>query len=109
MISIITPVYKAEDFIERCAVSLFEQTYADIEYIFVDDCTPDASIERLQRVIERYPSRQPQVKIVRHSVNRGVAAARNSGLDVATGEYIYWRQVNIFTMSMPMTGLKRMR
>ena len=90
MISIITPVYKAEDFIERCAVSLFEQNYADIEYIFVDDCTPDASIERLQRVIERYPSRQPQVKIVRHSVNRGVAAARNSGLDAATGEYIYY-------------------
>ena len=47
-------------------------------------------IERLQRVIERYPSRQPQVKIVRHSVNRGVAAARNSGLDAATGEYIYY-------------------
>ena len=90
MVSIITPVYKAEDFIERCAVSLFEQTYANVEYIFVDDCTPDASIERLQRVIERYPSRQPHVKIVRHQANRGVAAARNSGLDAATGEYIYY-------------------
>ncbi len=90
MVSIITPVYKVEDFIERCAVSLFEQTYADIEYIFVDDCSPDASIERLQQVLERYPSRQPHVKIVRHPVNRGVAAARNSGLDAATGDYIYY-------------------
>lgn len=90
MVSIITPVYRVEGFIERCAVSLFEQTYADIEYIFVDDCSPDASIERLQQVLERYPSRQSQVKIVRHPVNRGVAAARNSGLDAATGDYIYY-------------------
>ena len=75
MVSIITPVYGAEDFIGRCAESLFGQTYADIEYIFVDDCSPDRSVERMQEVLSRYPHRRPQVKVVRHAKNRGVAAA----------------------------------
>lgn len=44
-VSILVPVYGVEKYIERCAVSLFEQTYEDLEYIFVDDCSPDHSIE----------------------------------------------------------------
>ena len=47
LVSIIVPVYGVERYIERCAVSLFEQTYKDIEYIFVNDATPDRSIEVL--------------------------------------------------------------
>ena len=90
MVSIITPVYGAEEFIGRTAESLFGQTYADIEYIFVDDCSPDRSIERMQEVLSRYPHRQPQVRVVRHAKNRGVAAARNSGVEAATGDYIYY-------------------
>ncbi len=90
MVSIITPVYGAEDFIGRCAESLFGQTYADIEYIFVDDCSPDRSVERMQEVLSRYPHRRPQVKVVRHAKNRGVAAARNTGVAAATGDYIYY-------------------
>lgn len=90
MVSIITPLYKVEDFIVRCATSLFGQTYADIEYIFVDDCSPDCSVERLQEVLQHYPQRRAQVKIIRHTRNRGVAAARNTGLEAATGDYIYY-------------------
>lgn len=90
LVTIITPVYKVADFIERCVVSLFEQTYNQIEYVFVDDCSPDNSVEVLQDVISRYPQRISDVKIIRHPVNKGVAAARNSGIENATGDYVYY-------------------
>ena len=56
MISVIVPVYGVEKYIERCARSLFEQTYCDVEYIFVNDCTKDNSIFILQRVLHDYPN-----------------------------------------------------
>lgn len=87
-ISILLPVYGAERFIERCAVSLFEQTYTNLEYVFVNDCTRDRSMEVLQTVARRYPERQAQLHIVNHDVNRGVGAARNTLLDAATGEFV---------------------
>ena len=63
-VSILVPIYNVSQFIERCAVSLFEQTFQDIEYIFVNDCTPDDSIDVLNKVIARYPNRQSQIKII---------------------------------------------
>lgn len=87
-VSILVPVYGVAQFIERCAVSLFEQTFVDIEYIFINDCTPDNSITILEHVITRYPHRKPRVRIVQHKNNRGLAAARNTGVQNATGEYI---------------------
>ena len=51
-VSVIIPVYGVEKYIERCARSLFEQTLDDIEYIFVDDCTPDRSIDILEHIID---------------------------------------------------------
>ncbi len=87
-ISILLPVYGAERFIERCAVSLFEQTYDNLEYIFVNDCTKDHSIEVLQEVVERYSHRRHQVRIINHEVNKGVGEARNTLLDAATGEFL---------------------
>lgn len=89
-VSIITPVYKVASFIERCVVSLFEQTYKNMEYVFVDDCSPDNSVEILKQVLKRYPERESQVKIISHSTNRGVAAARNTGLETVTGDYVYY-------------------
>ena len=54
-VSVIIPVYHVEQYIERCARSLFSQTLDGIEFLFVDDCSPDHSIEKLQRIIEEYP------------------------------------------------------
>ena len=51
-VSILTPIYGVEKYIEQCARSLFEQSYASIEYIFVDDCTPDKSIGILQSLLK---------------------------------------------------------
>lgn len=87
-VSILVPVYGVEKYIERCARSLFEQTYDNIEYIFVDDCTKDRSIELLQEVIKEYPYRKEQVKILHHEKNRGLSAARNTALDASTGDYL---------------------
>lgn len=87
-VSLLIPVYGVEQFIEKCAISLFEQTYRNIEYIFVDDCTPDCSIEVLNGVIGKYPERRDDIKILRHSKNLGLAQARNTALDAATGDFI---------------------
>lgn len=87
-VSILVPVYGVENYIERCARSLFEQTYKDIEYIFVDDCSPDKSIEILNQVIDDYPRRKPHVRIIRHESNKGLAGARNTVVDSCQTEFL---------------------
>lgn len=87
-VSVIIPLYKAEDYIERCAISLFEQTLDDIEYVFVDDCTSDNSISVLYDVARRYPQRHSQMRVLTHEINKGVAHARITGIRNATGDYI---------------------
>lgn len=86
-VSVIVPIYGVERFIERSAESMMRQTLEEVEFIFVDDCTPDESIDILEKVVARYPWRC--VRILRHDVNRGLPAARNTGLEVARGEYIF--------------------
>ena len=69
-VSVIIPVYGVERFIERCARNLFCQTLDDLEFIFVDDASPDDSIGLLEEVLKEYPSRAEQTKIIRHSENK---------------------------------------
>ena len=88
-VSVIIPIYKVEQFIVKCAESLLAQTLNEVEFIFVDDASPDNSMALLQACIEQYPQRKSCVKIVRHSQNMGLPAARNTGLRVATGEYVF--------------------
>ena len=87
-VSILVPVYGVEKYIERCARSLFEQTYQDLEFVFVNDCTPDRSIEVLEAVEKDYPQRENSIKIISHEKNKGLAASRNTGLDYSTGEFV---------------------
>ncbi len=87
-VSILIPVYGVERYIAQCAESLFVQTYKDIEYIFVDDCSPDNSIAVMQEVLERFPERQSQVKVVRHEKNGGLGQARLTALEASTGDFI---------------------
>lgn len=88
LVSILVPVYGVEKYIERCALSLFEQTYKNIEYIFVDDCSPDNSVSVLKKVVDLFPSRKKQVFIIKHEHNQGLAAARNTALEYAHGKYV---------------------
>lgn len=89
-VSICVPIYGTEKYIQRCAISLFEQTYPYIEYIFVNDCTKDASIIILNDILNRYPQKKVQTKILSHTYNRGLAASRLTGLENASGDYIWF-------------------
>lgn len=87
-VSILVPVYNVECFIERCMVSLFEQTYDNLEYIIVNDCTKDKSISIAKEVLKRYDHRLSQVVFIDHEHNEGVGLARNTALRYATGDYV---------------------
>lgn len=88
-ISVIIPCYGVESFIGHCAESLMNQTFQDVEFLFVNDCTKDKSMEILRDVLRKHPERAHQVKIIEHNVNKGLPAARNTGLSVANGEYVF--------------------
>ncbi|MDA3062015.1 MULTISPECIES: glycosyltransferase family 2 protein [unclassified Campylobacter] len=88
IVSIIIPVYNVEKYIVKCATTLFEQDFDSIEYIFVNDCSPDNSMQVLQSVIEKYPNRKNDIKIINKPQNEGLGQARKTGFESATGEYI---------------------
>ncbi|MDY0143634.1 MAG: glycosyltransferase family 2 protein [Bacteroidales bacterium] len=88
-VSIIVPVYNVEKYIERCFNSIANQTYTNIECVFVDDCTPDKSYEMLCHLVKSYEG-NIHFDIIRHSRNKGLSVARNTGTRVAVGEYIYY-------------------
>ena len=91
-ISVIIPVYGVEKYIERCVESLFKQTLDDIEFIFVNDCTPDSSMDILNRTINKYQSiiakKNYVIRIEKMLMNSGLAAVRKHGIQLATGDYI---------------------
>lgn len=88
LVSCLIPIFKTERYIERCARSLFSQTYSNLEFVFVDDCSPDKSIDVLESVLSDYPSRRNQVRIIHHPINKGLASARNTLLNSAEGEFV---------------------
>src|SRR5690554_2285343 len=83
LISIIVPVYNVEQYIEKCMVSILSQTYRNIEIILIDDGSTDNS----GNLCDTYSAIDPRVKVI-HKKNGGISSARNSGLEVAMGEYI---------------------
>lgn len=86
-VSVIVPIYGVERYISRCVESLMRQTLADVEYIFVNDCTKDKSMSILAAILNKYPWRN--YRIVDHEQNRGLPASRNTGLSIATGDYVF--------------------
>ena len=89
VVSIVIPVFKVSEYIDRCVRSVMEQTYGDIECILVDDASPDDSIARCERLISDY--RGPiRFVILHHGQNRGVSAARNTGTAAATGDCVFY-------------------
>ncbi|MDR0988019.1 MAG: glycosyltransferase [Prevotellaceae bacterium] len=88
-VSVIIPVYNVSAYIERCLLSALNQTWSDLEIIVVDDCTPDDSMQIAKRVTETHP-RGDRVIFLAHQTNRGQSAARNSGIRIATGRYLFF-------------------
>lgn len=87
-VSIIIPVFNVQKLIHRCAKSLFEQSLDDVEFIFVDDCSPDDSISVVKQLLLDYPHRASHTIFCRHDVNKGLPSARKTGMAHAHGEYI---------------------
>ena len=87
-VSILIPVYNAEKYIGKCLESVFRQTYPNIEYVIVDNCSTDNSMSILEEQIVRYGIRQGYYKIVRHQQNEGIAVSRNDCTANATGDYV---------------------
>lgn len=90
LVSIIVPVYNVEKYIEQCCRSIFEQTYSNCEYIFVDDCGNDNSIEIVNSIIEECENLKDRIRVIHHDVNKGVAVARRTGVENANGDYILY-------------------
>lgn len=82
-ISIIVPVYNAENYLHRCVDSLLAQTFLDFEILLVDDGSPDES----GKICDEYAQKDERV-LVFHKENGGVSSARQCGLDHAQGEYV---------------------
>jgi glycosyltransferase involved in cell wall biosynthesis len=87
-VSIIIPVYNVAEDIERCLLSVLNQTWEELEVILVNDCSPDNAMEVVDKVIQSHP-RGNIVSCLTLKRNQGVSVARNTGIRHATGDYIY--------------------
>ena len=83
LISIIVPIYKVKEYLDECINSIIKQTYSNIELILVDDGSPD----ECPKMCDEWAMKDDRIKVI-HKKNGGLSSARNSGLDMAQGEYI---------------------
>lgn len=117
-VSVIVPIYNVEKYLDQCVQALLAQTLSDIEIILIDDGSPD----NCPKICDDYAAQYPNIKVI-HKKNAGLGMACNSGLDVATGEYVafcdsddyvdsdmYMTMYNVaqkYTCDAVFTGLKR--
>jgi glycosyltransferase involved in cell wall biosynthesis len=85
-ISVIVPVYNVEAYLRECLDSIAHQTLREIEIICVNDASPDLS----QEILTEYAKKDGRFVVINHKENKGLSGARNSGLDVAKGDFIYF-------------------
>lgn len=88
-ISVVVPVYNVAPYVERCLQSVMQQTYPATECIIVDDASTDDSLARCKRLIDKYIG-STEFTFVLHDKNRGLSAARNTGVKAATSAYVYY-------------------
>ena len=83
LVSVIIPIYNVEKYLKECIDSVINQTYRNLEIILVDDGSPDGC----GAMCDAYAAQDDRVRVI-HRPNGGLSAARNSGMDIATGEFI---------------------
>lgn len=88
-VSIIIPIYNVAPYVKACLQSVFNQTYQDIEVLLVNDCGTDNSMDIVTNLIKGYDGKF-DIKVLHHPQNKGLSAARNTGIKAASGEYIYF-------------------
>lgn len=90
LVSILMPVYKVEQYLERTLHSIFTQTYPRIAYVFVNDCSPDRSLQVLQASLHSHGIGEDRYTIVDHPQNEGIAVSRAHCIAQAKGDYVYF-------------------
>lgn len=88
LISILVPIFNSQEYLQKCLESLFNQTYANLEYVFVDDASQDDSFVLLKQLVSCYPKLESRIKIIHLTSNHGVSNARNVALENASGKYV---------------------
>lgn len=101
LVSIVVPVYNVERYIDKCLDSLFSQSYENMQYIFVNDCTIDNSMKHIQDKMTDYPHRREQVILINHEVNKGLTAARKQACRMP--------KVSIYGILIAMTISRQMQ
>ena len=89
-VTIIIPVYNVSQYIEKCLLSVLNQSSTNFEVVIVDDCGFDNSMELVQAVLDKSNKNNISVKIIKHPQNKGLSAARNTGVQQATGDYLFF-------------------
>ena len=86
VISVIIPAYNAEKYIGQTLESVLAQNCDELEILVIDDCSKDGTLE----IVKKYSEQYPQIKVIELTVNSGVAVARNTAIERATGRYVYF-------------------
>lgn len=102
-ISVIVPVYKAEQYLDRCVKSILEQTYPDFELILVDDGSPDGS----PILCDKWAEKDSRVHVI-HKKNGGASSARNAGLAIAKGKWVFFSDSDDWIDNKALETLYRM-
>jgi len=89
-VSILMPIFKVEQYLEKTLDSIFTQTYPYLEYVFVNDCSPDNSLQVLTNTINKYGLKGEQYTIITHEKNEGIAVSRTDCIAHAKGDYVYF-------------------
>ncbi|POR12715.1 glycosyltransferase family 2 protein [Diaphorobacter sp. LR2014-1] len=102
-LSVLVPVYNAEAYVEKCLTSVVLQADEGVEVLVLDDCSSDASSAVLQSLSQRWPGR---LRLMRHGVNQGQSAARNSMIAEARGEYLWFLDADDRLLPGALAGLQ---
>lgn len=90
IVTVVTPAYRAEGFIDETMRSVWAQDHRPLEHIVVEDCSPDRTGDRAEEVAERLRGPEYSVRVIRHETNLGTAGALNTGVAAAEGDYVAW-------------------
>lgn len=88
-ITVVMPVYKVEKYVSECLDSIINQTFDCFECIIIDDCSPDNSMRLIEEKLAGYKG-NISFRIVRNERNEGVSAARNKGIELSRGGYLFF-------------------
>lgn len=89
LVTLAMPVYNVSKFVEKSLLSALNQTYSNIEFLIVDDCSTDNSMDIVRQTVNAH-KRSADVRIIHHSGNQGLGDTRNTAIKEAKGEYIYF-------------------